>query len=90
MEIKDVEKLMELARLDLSEEEKKAMLKDLDSVIAYVKAVQEVKTDDIEPNLSVRNAWREDQHGVPPFSRDLIIGQFPESQDGFLKVKKIL
>jgi hypothetical protein len=40
------------------------------------------------------NVWREDlpaQAGeIRDFSRELIIGQFPNAQDGFLKVKKIL
>ncbi|MBP7006839.1 MAG: Asp-tRNA(Asn)/Glu-tRNA(Gln) amidotransferase subunit GatC [Candidatus Pacebacteria bacterium] len=90
MEIKDVEKLAELARLDLSEEEKKTLLKDLDGVLAYVKTIEEAQIDDTEIELENYNAWREDQVRDRDFSRDLLTGQFPEEHDGFLKVKKIL
>ncbi|MBP9839934.1 MAG: Asp-tRNA(Asn)/Glu-tRNA(Gln) amidotransferase subunit GatC [Candidatus Pacebacteria bacterium] len=90
MEIKDVEKLAELARLDLSEEEKKTLLKDLDGVLAYVKTIEEAQIDDTEIELENYNAWREDQVRDRDFSSDLLTGQFPEEHDGFLKVKKIL
>ena len=43
MDIKDVENLAELARLELSMEEKEAMLKDMDSILEYVKQVEEIK-----------------------------------------------
>ncbi len=94
MEIKDIENLAELAKLELSQAEKESLLKDLDSILAYVKQVQEVDIPEDKEGLSVeylnKNAWREDQPTPQEFSRDLIIGQFPDSQDGFLKVKKIL
>lgn len=90
MEIKDVEKLTELARLELTEEEKKELLKDMDSVLAYVKMIEEVKIEDLEIKHDVYNVWREDEEKDRDFSKDLITGQFPDSKDGFLKVKKIL
>lgn len=94
MEIKDVENLAELARLELSPEEKTGLLKDMDSILDYVKAIEEADVEESESDLNPRNIWREDlsrQAGEErQFSRDLIINQFPDSQDGFLKVKKIL
>ncbi len=96
MQIKDVEKLAELAKIELSEEEKKNILKDMESILDYVKQIESVDlptqtgVDNIQ--YENRNIWREDlpEVGEPDFSRDLIMNQFPESQDGFLKVKKIL
>jgi len=90
MEIKDVEKLAELARLDLADDEKITLLKDLDGVISYVKTIEEAEIDDTELELENHNVWREDQERDRDFSSDLIVGQFPEEHDGFLKVKKIL
>ena len=92
MNIKDVENLAELAKIELSEEEKVNILKDMEGIIDYVKQIESVEVEDIQPEYENRNVWREDlpEGGAPDFSRELIVSQFPESQDGFLKVKKIL
>ena len=90
MDIKDVEKLAELAKIELTDKEKENLLKDMEGILGYVKQVQEVKLDDIEPEYKNKNVWREDEEKESIFSRDLIINQFPDSQDGFVKVKKIL
>jgi aspartyl-tRNA(Asn)/glutamyl-tRNA(Gln) amidotransferase subunit C len=90
MNIKDVENLAELARLELSMEEKEAMLKDMDSILEYVKQVEELKIPDTKVNYSLYNVWREDEMVPKEFSHELITEQFPHSKDGFLKVKKIL
>ena len=90
MNIQDVENLAELARIELTEEEKGALLKDFDSILAYVKTIEQVKLAEIATEYDVKNVWREDKPETREFSRELIVGQFPDSQDGFLKVKKIL
>jgi len=97
MDIKDVENLAELARIELPETEKEQILKDMKGILDYVKQIESVKvpTDGIVgiPTLGsvgIHNAWREDGLEAREFSRDLIVSQFPDSQDGFLKVKKIL
>ena len=90
MNIKDVENLAELARLELSIEEKEAMLKDMDSILGYVKQIEEIKTSDETPVFNIKNIWREDEISSREFSHELVTEQFPASKDGFLKVKKIL
>ena len=91
MDIKDVENLALLARLELADEEKILMLKDLEGVLAYVKTIKEADVGDMKTEYELYNVWREDSLvNVPNFSREIIIEQFPDSQDGFLKVKKIL
>ncbi len=90
MEIKDIENLAELAKIELSDKEKETFLKDLDGILDYVKQVSGVKVKDSEVKYKNKNVWREDELKSPVFSSDLIIKQFPDSQDGFLKVKKIL
>lgn len=90
MDIKDVENLANLARIELSLDEKKEILGDMGGILEYVKQIEEIKVDDIEAKYQVMNVWREDEIGEQNFSRDLIIEQFPDAQDGFLKVKKIL
>ncbi len=90
MDIKDVENLANLARLELSENEKKEMLSDMDSILGYVKQIESVKDDNAKEDFVLKNVWREDKIEARDFSSELIVEQFPDSQDGFLKVKKIL
>lgn len=90
MTIKDVENFAELARIQLSEEEKHELLKDLEGILAYVKQIEEVKIEDSTMQEELQNVWREDELAPRDFSHDLIVGQFPDRHDNFLKAKKIL
>ena len=90
MEIKDVENLAELAKIELSENEKKEILSDMKGILDYVNVIEKVEMEDIKSVQDFYNVWREDETGSREFSRELIIEQFPDEKDGFLKVKKIL
>ncbi len=90
MNIKDVENLASLARIELHEDEKKNLLHEMDSILEYVKQIEEMKFKNTEPEYQVCNIWREDEATPQEFSKELITNQFPDAQDGFLKVKKIL
>ena len=93
MDIKDVEKLAELARIELSLGEKEALLSDMKGILDYVKVIEGVEIDGGEGEHEIYNVWREDLPAVvgeQTFSTEIITKQFPDSQDGFLKVKKIL
>ena len=96
MEIKDVENLAGLARIELSQTEKEGLLSDMESILGYVKTIESIKVKDAEAELKIHNVWREDTvesenpPGAGKFSKELIVGQFPDAKDGFLKVKKIL
>ena len=91
MEIKDVENLAKLARIELSESEKEKLLIDMESILGYVKQIESViQTENIKPEYKLRNIWREDKMGQKDFSKESILEQFPEKEGNFLKVKKIL
>jgi aspartyl-tRNA(Asn)/glutamyl-tRNA(Gln) amidotransferase subunit C len=90
MNIQDVENLAELARIERSEDEKVNILKEMDSILEYVKQVEAVEIGNVSLESNVKNVWREDHISAREFSKDFIIKQFPDSKDGFLKVKKIL
>lgn len=90
MQIKDIENLAELAKIELTDIEKQALLKDLDSILDYVKQISDAKVPEVELEHENKNVWREDAQESRDFSRDLIIKQFPDSQSGFIKVKKIM
>jgi aspartyl-tRNA(Asn)/glutamyl-tRNA(Gln) amidotransferase subunit C len=90
MDIKDVENLADLARIELSLEEKQEILKDMKGILEYVKVIEGVQVEDVKPEYKLKNAWREDEIIPREFSPELVTEQFPDSQNGFLKVKKIL
>jgi aspartyl-tRNA(Asn)/glutamyl-tRNA(Gln) amidotransferase subunit C len=90
MQIGDIEKLAELAKIELNDNEKQSLLKDLDSILGYVKQIESVDVPEINPEYPNRNVWREDEIILREFSREEIIKQFPDAQNGFVKVKKIL
>jgi aspartyl-tRNA(Asn)/glutamyl-tRNA(Gln) amidotransferase subunit C len=90
MDIKDVENLSELAKIELSSEEKNEILKDMVGILEYVKQVEAIEVDNSESEYVLKNVWREDTIIPREFSHELVVEQFPDAQDGFLKVKKIL
>jgi aspartyl-tRNA(Asn)/glutamyl-tRNA(Gln) amidotransferase subunit C len=90
MEIKDVENLALLARIELSDVEKQEILDQMSSILGYVNQIASVDPSGVDIDNKIVNVWREDENKEVDFSMDLIIDQFPASQNGFLKVKKIL
>ena len=90
MEIKDVEKLAELARIELSDIEKKELLSDMEGILGYVKQIESVEVEDTKIEYDLYNVWREDKIEPQEFSHEKIVEQFPDSKDGFVKVKKIM
>ena len=98
MELANIQKLADLARIDMSEEEMKEVAKDFDSILAYVSQIQEFSKsnnfESVEYNQDsyfLNNVMREDfaTNNKDQYS-EKIINEFPDKQDRYLKVKKIL
>lgn len=93
MEIKDIEKLAKLARIDLTEEQKQAYLKEIGAILGYVDQIKDVvsKNGDERKIPDLRNVSRPDTISDPDTDEsDGIIKEFPRSEKNYLKVKKIL
>lgn len=63
LSISDLEHIAKLARIDLSESEKKTFLPQLESVLNYFDILKEVDTDNVAPTYQVndtKNVFRED------------------------------
>lgn len=91
--IKDIEKLAELSRIRLTDEEKEKMLKDISSILGYVEQVQEVASaeDRTSKKEEVRNILRDDsQSHESVLHTEAILGNAPQREGQFVKVKKIL
>jgi aspartyl-tRNA(Asn)/glutamyl-tRNA(Gln) amidotransferase subunit C len=93
LEIKDIEKLAKLARIELKEEEKQAYLKDISAILGYVDQIKEVvsKTGEERKAGELRNVMRADEAGDSTMvNAESIIAEFPNKDGNRLKVKKIL
>ena len=89
---KDIDKLAELSRLALDNEEKEKLLVEVQAILGYVGEIQNVSEHVTKKEVSeVHNVFREDRnpHLSGEFSEDLL-AEAPRRQDNFIKVKKIL
>lgn len=93
MELSDIKKLAELARLEISDEEQEKLLKEMDSILGYVSQVKEVTADMGAVSVAdiVRNVMREDgePHETGLYT-DELLAEAPSSERGYVKVKNIL
>lgn len=92
MELKDIQHLANLARIEVSQEEQEALLKDLTSTLAYVDQVKRAVVSSTETDIPEhRNMFRDD---VVTTERGqytkILMDEVPSTQDGYVKVKKIL
>jgi len=89
--VKDVEHVAKLARLELTEAEKEKFTKQLGDVLKYVEQMNEVDTTNVKPMahaFDIVNVMREDKV-VNEVSREALLKNAPEEENGFFKVPKI-
>lgn len=95
IEIKDIEKLAELSRITISQDEKEIFLKDIRSILNYVDQIKKVvgTREAIAPREEdeLKNVFREDKnpHDSGQFT-EVLFDCVPEKEGGYIKVKKIL
>jgi len=90
----DIDKLAELARLGLSDEEKAGLERDLSSILGYVSELEKAQvtfSDQlIDPNLTI-NTMRDDGDAhAPGLYTDALLANTPKRQGQYLSVKPIL
>ena len=88
----DIEKVAKLARLTLSEEEKRRFESQLDQILAHIEQLNRVDTTGVEPTshaIPIHNAFREDEI-KPSFPKDEVMGIAPAEEDGHFKVPRII
>ena len=92
IDIDQVRKVANLARLELSEAEEQQFTGQLNGILEYVKQLDELETKDVPPTtraIEVSNITRPDKLEV--FSeREAILDSAPEREEDFFRVPKIM
>jgi len=92
---KEVEHIAKLARLGLTEKEKRKFQKELSSILDYFNLLKEVDVSKVKPTshfiFDLRTFGREDEvKEEPPEKVNKLINVAPEKEKRYIKVKAIL
>lgn len=90
--LKDVEYVADLAKLELTQEEKIKLQKELDNIIKYIDQLNELNTDNVPITshvIPLKNVLREDKV-LPSLAQDKALANAPQKKDGFFKVPKVI
>ena len=94
--VADVERVAELAHLELTPEETEPMLRDLNAILDYVAELNQLDTAGIEPLAQVGEL---ENAAIPPLrpdrlepslNRAAVMSQAPETDGAFFKVPKVI
>lgn len=94
--VEDMERVAELAHLELAPEETEAMLRDLNAILDYVAELNELDTRDVAPLAQVselENAAIQRPRAdrvEPSLDRAAVLPQAPETDRVFFKVPKVI
>jgi len=95
--VEDVERVAELAHLQLAPEETPRMLHDLNAILDYVAELNELDTSGVEPlaqvsellGVAAAGALRADVV-LASLDRAVVMAQAPETDQVFFKVPKVI
>ena len=87
-----VENISQLARLELSEEQKEKMQGDLNSVLEWMDKLNEINTDDVEPLIHMSletNVLRQD-NPKQDISHEEALTNAPKKDSNYFRVPKVI
>jgi aspartyl-tRNA(Asn)/glutamyl-tRNA(Gln) amidotransferase subunit C len=95
--IEDVERVAELANLELTSDETGVMLHDLNAILDYVATLNELDTSGVAPLAQVSelegaggpSSLRQDAV-LPSLERKAVMPEAPETDQVFFKVPKVM
>jgi aspartyl-tRNA(Asn)/glutamyl-tRNA(Gln) amidotransferase subunit C len=95
--VEDVQRVAELAHLELAPEETGNMLRDLNAILDYVAELNELDTAGVEPLTQVSELGNAGAPSVPradviqpSLDRAVVMAQAPETDGVFFKVPKVI
>ena len=95
----DVERVAELASLELTSSEKARMLRDLNSVLNYFAQLNQLDTTSVPPMTQVAGQFTEGQEPAsalrpdevaPSLNREQVLACAPDTDGVFFKVPKVI
>ena len=89
----DIDYVANLARLDLSEDEKAKLGAQLNDILGYFDKLNAVDVEGVEPMAHahrVANIWREGDEAGPTYSPEVLMQMAPESRDNKVVVPKVV
>ena len=95
--VQDVQRVAELARLELAPEETASMQRDLNAILDYVAELNAIDTRGVEPLAQMSELEGEAGAGalrgdvlVPSLDREAVMREAPETDGMFFKVPKVI
>ncbi len=94
--VEEVERVAELAHLELTPEETVHMLGDLNAILDYVAELNQLDTTGVEPLAQVNELFSAETAGLrddlqmPSLDRAMVLAQAPETDQVFFKVPKVI
>jgi aspartyl-tRNA(Asn)/glutamyl-tRNA(Gln) amidotransferase subunit C len=92
----DIEKIAQLAHLEITSEERKMFAPQISEIVTYVEQLDAVDTSDVEPALGgltpegeQTESWRHDEL-QPSLGQKLALDQAPDAASGYFRVPKVL
>jgi len=92
----DVEKIADLARLELTAEETDLFTDQLSSIIGYVEKLNELDTTDVPPMSHCSQAGGDGEHARrddqvrASLGQKLAVENAPDSEGGYFKVPRVI
>jgi len=92
----DVEKIAELARLELTPEETELFTEQLSSIIQHIEKLNEIDTESVPPMSHCAVAESDSEYAkrddtvVPSLGQKLALENAPDSGDGYFKVPRVI
>jgi aspartyl-tRNA(Asn)/glutamyl-tRNA(Gln) amidotransferase subunit C len=94
--VEEVDRVAELAHLELKPDEAGRMLHDLNAILDYIAELNELDTSGVEPLAQVSELVEAGGGGlradelVPSLDRAVVMAQAPETDGIFFKVPKVI
>jgi aspartyl-tRNA(Asn)/glutamyl-tRNA(Gln) amidotransferase subunit C len=92
----DIEKIAQLAHLEITDEERRAFTPQIAEIVAYVEQLNELDTSRIEPSTGGLTPEGERTQAIredvvqPSLGQELALDQAPDPAHGYFRVPKVL
>jgi len=89
----DIDYVANLARIELTEEEKAKLGSQLDDILGYFEKLSAVDVEGVEPmahSNNVYNVWREGDEPGETYTPGQVVAQAPEHRENQIVVPKVV